>query len=264
MDINSLLIWQKFNCYRFEESTHTYYYNNSKVHSSVTQYLHRFFEDFDSQSISKKYAEKHGLDQQEVLARWEKEGNISSTTGTIIHSYLENAKRGKFFDIDFSEAERLNIEDEVKQRLDILLPQAQAFHEDTLNKLFPIQLEYTVGIEDIIAGNIDMLCWNQKAQEFQIWDYKNLKDMKVNNNWGHTGYGSFKHLPDCHLSKYSIQLNTYKAIIQRELNIQIGKCYLVHFNYLNPLNNFDIYECYDLQKECNYELDKFICEVRNG
>ena len=264
MDISSLLLWHKFNCYRFEESSHSYFYNDKRVNCSVTQFTHRFFQEFESDTIATKYAKKHNLVKDEVLKKWEKEGNISSVTGTIIHSYLENAKRGKVFDVDFSQAEKYGIVSEVKEKLNVLLPQAEAFHKDTLNKLFPIQLEYTVGIEDVIAGNIDMLCWNEKAQEFQIWDYKNLKTMTTANNYGHTGMGSFRHLPDCHLVKYSIQQNLYKAMLQRELGIEIGKCYLVHFNSLSPSNTFDIYKCYDLQNECNVELNNLISEVRNG
>lgn len=262
MDINSLLVWHKFNCYNFEESTHSYYYNDSRVKYSVTQFIHKFFEEFDSYTISKKYAEKHGLNQQGVLDEWEKSGKISALSGTIIHSFLENAKRGKTFDIDYSAAIKESLYEEVKQRVETLLPQAKAFHQDTLNRLFPIQLEYTVGIEDIIAGNIDLLCWNQKVQEFQIWDYKNLKDFSTTNNFGKRCKHSFRHLPDCHLSKYSIQLNMYKAILQRVIGIKIGKCYLVHFNYLSENEDFKIYECLDLQNECNIELDKLIEEEK--
>ena len=260
IDINSLLIWQKFNCYNFEESTHTYFYNGKKVKYSVTQFIHKFFEEFDSENISKKYADKHGLTQEEVLKEWEKSGKISSIAGTIIHTYLENAKRGKTFEIDYSQALKEGLYEEVKARVEILLPQAKAFHNDTLNRLFPIQLEYTVGIEDLIAGNIDMLCWNEKAQEFQIWDYKNLKEFKTTNYFGKTCKHSFSWLADCHLVKYSIQLNMYKAILQRVLGIPIGKCYLVHFNYKNPGEGFQIHECLDLQRQCNYELDKLIEE----
>ena len=264
MDINSLLIWHTFNYYNFEESTHSYYYYNSRVKYSVTQFIHKFFEEFDSESISKKYAEKHGLNQQDVLDEWEKAGKISSIAGTIIHSYLENAKRGKTFDIDYSEAIRNNLLTEVKERVSILLPQAKAFHQDTLNKLFPMQLEYTVGIEDIIAGNIDMLCWNEKAQEFQIWDYKNLKEFTTYNKYNKKCKYSFDHLDDCHLTKYSIQLNMYKAILQRVLGIKIGKCYLVHFNYLQGGDEFQVHECLDLQFECEKELDILIREEQTN
>lgn len=262
MDINSLLIWHKFtSCYNFEESTHSYYYLGNRVRYSVTQFIHKFFEEFDSEGISKRYAEKHGLDQQEVLKSWDEAGKVSALAGTIIHSYLENAKRGKTFEIDYSQAIKEDLYEEVKERVEILLPKARTFHKDTLNKLFPIQLEYTVGIDDIIAGNIDMLCWNEKAQEFQIWDYKNLKQFTTTNYFGKRCKHSFGHLPDSHLAKYSIQLNMYKAILQRVLGVKIGKCYLVHFDYTIKDDTFEIYECLDLQKECEIELDKLISEV---
>lgn len=261
MDINSLLVWHKFNCYNFEESTHTYYYNGNKVRYSVTQFIRRFFEEFDSDSISKKYADKHKLSQEEVLKDWEQKGKISSLAGTIIHSYMENAKRGKTLKMDFSEAIECGLYDQVKERVDILLPQAKAFHEDTIGKLYPIFLEYTVGIKDIISGNIDMLCWNEYAKEFQIWDYKNLKSFTTTNNYRKTAKGSFHYLADCNLTHYSIQLNMYKAIIQRELGINIGGCYLVHFDYVKPDATFTVHKCLDLQRECNIELDKLIMEV---
>jgi ATP-dependent exoDNAse (exonuclease V) beta subunit len=228
------------------------------VRYSVTQFIHRFFEEFDSELISARYAAKHNLSQEEVLADWEKHGKVASLAGTIIHSYLENAKRGKTLDIDYSAAIKEGVYDEVKERVNLLLPQAQEFHEDTLNKLFPIQLEYTVGIGNIIAGNIDMLCWNEKAQEFQIWDYKNLKKFTTSNLFGKVGKGAFNWFADCHLVKYSIQLTMYKLILERVLGIRIGKCYLVHFNYEKDGDEFDIYPCLDVVKQCNIELDNLI------
>lgn len=256
MDVNSILIWQQFNRYNFIEKDHTYYYDNKKVNLSVTQYISRFFEEFDKEGISARYAAKHGLTQKEVIADWERKGNISALSGTAIHGWLENAKRGKTFEIDYRQAEKQGLLQEVKERVEILLPQAEAFHKDTIGKLFPIQLEYTVGIRDIIAGNIDMLCWNELAQEFQIWDYKNLKEYTTRNIYGKHAKESFSYLEDTSQTHYSIQLNTYKAIIQRVLGIPIGRCYIVHFNYAHPEDNFKIYECLDLQKECNIELDK--------
>ena len=52
----------------------------------------------------------------------------------------------------------------------------------------------------------------------------------------------------------------YKAIIERELGIHIGSCYLVHFDYVKPDADFKIYACLDLQKECKIELEKLILE----
>ena len=260
VDAESIKIWQKFNYYNFVESSHQYYYYDKPVSFSVTQYISRFFPEFDKENISKKYALKHNMTQEEVLADWQRKGDISAISGTIVHAYLENAKRGKTFDIDYSPAVKAGIELEVKDRVNILLPKAKAFHNDTLGKLYPVQLEYTVGIQDVIAGNIDMLCWNDYAKEFQIWDYKNTKEMAQTNYFGNTCLGPFSWYPDCSYIHYSMQLNVYKAILQRELGVSIGDMYLVHFNYTKPDDEFDIYKCKDFQSIVNKELDKLVEE----
>lgn len=252
-----------FKDYVFYEPSHLYTYKGEPVKYSVTKYIDRFSEPFDREGISAKYAKKHGLSQEEVLKSWDKKGKISALAGTAIHSYLENAKRGKKINIDYSFAENENLREEVEERVKILLPQAKAFHEDTIGKLIPIQLEYTVGIENIIAGNIDLLCWNEYAQQFQIWDYKNLKEFTTKNYFNKWALGSFDKLPECNLTHYSIQLNTYRAIIERQLGIKIGGCYLVHFNYVKPEKGFQIYPCLDLIDECQYEIDKLIEECKN-
>lgn len=257
MDITT---WSKFNCYTFYESEHKYYWYDKPVKTSVTQFISTLFEPFDKESISLNYAKKHGLTQEEVLTEWEKKGNISSTTGTIIHKYLEDYARGKVFDIDYSLADKLNIRKEVEERVNLLLPQAKKFHDDTLNRLIPIQCEYTVGIDDVIAGNIDLLCWNVRAGEFQIWDYKNLKEMTTYSKYNKFGKFEFSNVQDSHLSHYSIQQNLYKIMLERKLGIKIGKCYLVHFSHLK--DDFEIYECMDLTQQCNKALDRLIEDRR--
>ena len=252
-DVVKLL--NEFNCYTFYEDTHTYYYYDKKVDKSVTQFIKKFYPEFDSDTISKKYAIKHNMTQEQVLAEWKRKGDISSLSGTAIHTWLENAKRGKVLNIDFSSADELGVGKEVRDRFQILLPKAQAFHSDTLGKLYPIQLEFTVGLEDKIAGNIDMLCWNEKAQEIQIWDYKNTKSIDTTNYFGQWCEPPFDNFHDCNFMHYSIQLNVYKALLQN-IGIPVGKMYLVHFDYNIPGEEFNIYECKDFQKEISEELQK--------
>ena len=55
----------------------------------------------------------------------------------------------------------------------------------------------------------------------------------------------------------------YKAMLQRALGIKIGKCYLVQFNYSVEDDSFDIYECLDLQEECEIELNKLVEENKS-
>lgn len=256
----SPLIWAQFNDYLFFEEAHKYTYQGKEVKTSVTKFVSTFFEPFDLEGISLKYAQKHNMLQADVKAEWEKAGKVSSTAGTIIHKYLEDYARGKVFDIDYSLAEKKGILTEVKEKVEILLPQAKQFHEDTFNKLIPVQCEYTVGIEDIIAGNIDLLCWNVKAQEYQIWDYKNLKEMTTINNYGKKAKFEFNRYDDCHLIHYSIQQNLYKEMLERKLGIKIGQCYLVHFQLKGT--EYEVYPCVDLQAECRLALDRLIKEEK--
>lgn len=250
--------WSKFNCYTFFEREHKYYYYDKPVKTSVTQFVGTFFDEFDRDGVSLKYAQKHNMTQEEVLAEWDKKGKVSSTSGTIIHKYLEDYARGKVFEIDYSEADRLGIRTEVEERVNLLLPQAKHFHDDTLNRLIPIQLEYTVGIDDIIAGNIDLLCWNVKQGEFQIWDYKNLKEMNTYDPFKKKAKFEFDRYDDCNFVHYSMQQYFYKCMLERKLGIEIGKCYLVHFSHLKK--DFDVYECMNLTTECNLALDRLIRE----
>lgn len=254
MNVDLLLQLEKFNTYEFVEDTHTYYYNGCPVDISVTSFIQRYYPKFQFDIISEKYANKHGLDIDAVRQDWKLKGLIASTSGTIIHSHLENLKRGKRFAPDYSKAEELNILDEVKDRVSILLPKADNFHVRTKNYLIPVKLEYTVGINTKLAGNIDLLCWNTYDNEFQIWDYKNVKAIEFQNNFQKC-YEPFQHLDDCSYAHYSLQLNFYKAMIERQLNLKIGKMYLVSFSYLDNSDQFNIYECMDLQNTCRKELD---------
>ena len=255
IDLELTLLLDKFNCYEFVEDTHQYFWNGCPVDISVTGFIQRYFPKFDFENISTKYANKHNLDVEEVRKSWKLKGDIASTSGTIIHSHIENLKRGKRFEFDYSTAIQKGILDEVKERVNILLPKAEKFHKDTLNKLYPLKLEYTVGLNTKLAGNVDMLCWNQKAQEIQIWDYKNTKGIQTKNDYYKMCYSPFNFLDDCSYSHYCMQLNFYKAMIERELNLHIGKMYLVSFDYTQPGDSYCMYECIDLQNICRKELD---------
>lgn len=248
------LLLQKFNKYTFVEDTHTYYCNGYPVNVSVTTFIQRYFPKFDFDNISIRYANKHNLDVEDVRANWRKTGTIASTAGTIVHSHIENLKRGKDFKPDFTEAKKLGVYDEVKERVEILLPKANKFHKDTLNKLYPLGLEYTVGVDTKLAGNIDMLCWNDEAKEIQIWDYKNTKGIETYSSYNNRCYEPFDMYDDCSFIHYSMQLNFYKAIIEQELGLAVGKMYLVSFDYSQLDDSYTVYECVDLQSICKEEL----------
>jgi hypothetical protein len=50
-------------------------------------------------------------------------------------------------------------------------------------------------------------------------------------------------LDDCEYEIYSLQLNIYKKIVERNTNLKLGDSYLVWFNEENP--NYEIIKCND-------------------
>jgi len=258
MELNkeTLLAFSQFKDYLFHEQPHEYYYKDKKVKTSVTKLVSTLFEEFDKEKISLAYAKKNGLSQQEVLDNWKNKADIASIVGTITHKYAEDRQIGRVMPFDFLDAEKKNILQQVKERVLKLCAMYDIFANDTHGKLIPIKTEFTVGIGTYIAGNIDLLVWNEKSQELEIWDYKTNSNIRSKNDYNKNGLYEMSNYPDCELTHYSLQLHIYKEILRR-FGIPVGKCYLVWLNEKNP--KYEIVHCIDLQKEARLILDK-LCD----
>jgi ATP-dependent exoDNAse (exonuclease V) beta subunit len=98
------------------------------------------------------------------------------------------------------------------------------------------------------------LFYNKKAGEYQIWDYKTNKEIKTGNNFGNKMKNPISHLEECELNTYSLQLNLYKHLIEKNTNIKIGKCYLVWIN--EAIDDYKVIETKDLMTEVKIMLEK--------
>lgn len=257
IDIDTLLLWSKFNQYMFYEKEHYYTFNGERVKTSVTQFVGSLSPLFDKESISKKISINSGIPQEEILAEWQKAADISCTLGTMFHLRSELYAQGKQFELDYSPAEKLGYREEVEERMTKLIPMQNKFFENSHGKLIPLKTEFTVGLGKYIAGNIDLLAWNEKDQEIQVWDYKTNKKINMKNDFHKKMLYEFSNLDDCEFCHYSVQLNIYKAILERVLNIKIGKCYIIWFNENNE--SYQTIKCLDLQDQVNKALDR-ICK----
>ena len=77
------------------------------------------------------------------------------------------------------------------------------------------------------AGSIDMIYRNPDGT-LDIYDWKRAKEIQKNshfNKWSTNPLIS--HLPDTNFWHYSLQLNTYKAIIERNYGKKVKNLYLV-------------------------------------
>ena len=78
----------------------------------------------------------------------------------------------------------------------------------------------------------DILYWNVRAKEFQIWDNKTNKKFTAENK-NQNLLSRLSILEDCDLEIYSLQLELYKQIIERNTSIKLGKSYVVWFSHNN-------------------------------
>jgi hypothetical protein len=258
-DIPSKL-FTTFNDIVFHDEPHKYYLKGSdKPLTSVTTMVGRYESEFQEDHWAEKKAIDYGLTSEEVKAFWNWDNARATTKGSLIHNYLENRFLNKKFPYDLDMILNNFGCDVIKQEYDVTLQQADAFVEMSKNRLIPIKVEYVVYDEELLlAGMVDMLFYNVKMREFQIWDWKTNKRFDFDSRYDMSGKLSL--LKDSHLNHYSLQLGTYKYIIEKHTGIKLGQSHLVWFSNLRdefkviPTKNMDYYVNIMLEEQKEFAL----------
>ena len=89
-------------------------------------------------------------------------------------------------------------------------------------KLYPEQKIYDIELK--ISGTIDLLVENIDGS-FSIFDWKRTKGIKFRNSTKMKQ--PLNELYDANYYKYSLQLNTYKYILEKKYNIKVKDMYLI-------------------------------------
>jgi len=82
-----------------------------------------------------------------------------------------------------------------------------------------------------------------------IYDWKRSKGIKMDNKWQSALTDCIKHLPDCNYYHYCLQLNTYKALLEKNYGEKIKDMYLVCLHPNNENKSYQLIKVLDLQKE---------------
>ena len=226
-------LFTSFNDLKYFDEPHKYYVDGNEL-ISVTTLIHKYQDDFDEDYWAQYKANEFGLTKQEILRAWKFINNKGTMKGSIIHDYAENLFLNKIF--KYPEEEIINYFgfDPIREEYEITKNHVDNFHKDSVNKLIPIKTELVIyDKESMIAGMMDMLFYNIKAKEFQIWDWKTNKDLTFEMPNRYLKNELYL-LQDCDLEIYSLQLEMYKQIIQRNTDVKIGSSYLVWFSHNNP------------------------------
>ena len=189
----------------FDETAHRYVTESGVELTSVTRWVGSFFPKFNSQQIAERYARKHGLSVESVLAEWAMAKDRGSELGHIVHKYAESTLCNLLFDRTQYEAY-----EEYFQAIDRIIPKL-------LKRFRLIGAEIIVFSEKLgLAGTIDLLMRDPKNKDILIFDWKTNKEIRTKNNYNQFALEPISHLDDCHLAKYSLQLNSYKRIMKEE------------------------------------------------
>jgi ATP-dependent exoDNAse (exonuclease V) beta subunit len=235
----------KFKKVKYHDEPHKYFIGEQELISG-TAFIGKFKEKFDSKAMAEKTAKKKGIPAEEVLADWDYRGDISRTKGTLLHNFAENYWQNKIFPIDYSQYDERFGAGVMEERLEACKKMFIDFYTDSSNTLVPVAMELVVGDEDLgIGGMVDCLFWNQKHGELQIWDYKTNKEIAEFSKYKKKMLMPINFLQECELNAYSIQLNLYKYIIERNTNLKIGQCYLVHIH--EDQDQYNVIQCKEYQ-----------------
>jgi hypothetical protein len=232
-------LFTAFNDITFYDEPHKYYLNGKEL-ISVTTLIHQYQEEFNEEYWSEYKGNQFGISPVEILRAWKFINKKGTIKGSAIHDYGENLFQNKIF--EYPKQLILNEFgfDPVLKEYNITKKHVDRFYNDVHGKLIPIRTEFVVyDRESLIGGMLDILFYNVKAREFQIWDYKTNKDFTTEMKSRHL-LNELSLIEDCDLELYSLQLEMYKQIIEKNVPIKLGKSYIVWFSHNN--DNYKIIE----------------------
>lgn len=251
-----------FGKFNFEEEPHIYWWLNKdgeriQAKVSMTQLIHSYSQPFDAQKIAPFSAKKLGMTTKEVLAMWEHENRVAQIKGTYMHSFMEYRwRRWATFIYPSNDVIEQFGYDALESLWKKLTKLGDMFYNKYKDRLIPIGLELIVGDEELgICGSIDFLCYSKKLQALIIIDYKTNKEIKFKGYKNQKMRGFLSHLQDCNYIHYSLQLNGYQYIVERNTNLKLNNThYLIWLNEKN--DDFEIFTTKDLYKEAIEMIQK--------
>lgn len=229
------------------EENHTYNINGETDFCSVTTFVHKNFPEFNAEEIINnmmrgknwKNSTYYGKTKNQIKNLWEENRRQAAEDGTKLHLDIE-----KFYNNEKVDNKSV----EFKQFLD--------FYKEN-NNLIPYRTEWLVFDKKLkIAGSIDMVFENQDGT-LEIRDWKRSKQIFKNKPFeSYSKTKCINHIPNLNYWHYSLQLNIYKYILEKNYNKRVKNLYLVVFhpskqNYeeiLVPELNFEIEELFNLRK----------------
>ena len=192
---------------------------------------------------SGKNPEYKGKSVNEVRELWKASGDYACQLGTYVHSVMELGWQNKEFYPDETVLAKFP---GMKEDFEYRKARCKKILSVLKERYIPIKNETIVYDRDWkLCGTIDFLAYNKHKNCRSILDWKTNKKWDFNNRFQKLKT-PFNNIDDCNIKHYELQLNTYKAILEKHTDIKVGEMLLVQI----PNKEKEIIEthiCEDLQ-----------------
>ena len=265
---------------QFEEEDHKYTITcdpESGGYTSVTTWNHTHFPHFDADLIisrilnSKSWKPGHkywGLTREGIKDLWNLNRDNAAGAGTQLHFEIECYMNSNVLKFDYTHYELLHQHNILikydKRYLDLGVEWSYFINfVADFPKLKPYRTEWTVFDEELkIAGSIDMVYENPDGT-LSIYDWKRAKEISMVNHFNKFAQNKIIcHMPDSNFWHYALQLNTYKAILERNYDKKVTDLYLVRLHPEAEEKTYELIKLPDLSKEISElfeERKKEVC-----
>ena len=255
----------------FFENEHKYVisFEPNVKYTSVTTWVHEHFEKFDSDNVihkmmlGVKWKEGHkywGKTAEEIKSLWNSNKDSVASAGTNLHYEIECFNNDKRFQFEYTNKDLYEIYyNDSKLKHDFKPIEWEYFINFIKDHphLTPYRTEWTIYDEDVkISGSIDMVYKNLDGT-LSIYDWKRSKNItRINNFNKFSTHPIICHLPDSNFWHYALQLNTYKAILERKYGKTVKDLYLVRLHPDAEEKNYELIKLPDLTTEIQQLFDE--------
>ena len=231
---------QTFGKLQFNEAKHKYTYNKVEL-ESVTKYIKQWFAPFDEKSIARKLNKMkptkwYRMGVRTILALWK----AQREDGTLVHKQLEQYIRGDEQVIEESwhpkTVQGIQVYHKLVKKLGEPISNSEV-------RVYNIDWLLAGTIDLVIEHNQELLGKETNKRVVSIVDWKTNSTLKFKSD--SFALPPFQGLPDCNFTQYSLQLNLYALMFEKQFDVVVDGIYIAHLLE----DDAKVYIVPDLRKE---------------
>jgi hypothetical protein len=244
----------------FTESNHNYTIGDGKTKFiSTTTFIHTLFAQFDADKVitlmmsGKKWltSKYYGMTREEIKREWSNKARRSSSDGTDLHKHVElfmnqSLNQTSSPSHGYTHKELLEMYEDINKEQFSEISNTREWDYflrfvSNYPELKPYRTEWMIYDEECkIAGSIDMIYINQDGT-LSIYDWKRCLTIDKTSGWNKYAIEEcINHLPDTNFWHYSLQLNIYKNILEKNYGVEISQLFLVKLHPDNKSGSFEL------------------------